>query len=531
MSGLARRLAGELIRSGVRHAFGITGSGISYDLIACLEDSGVPFYPVAHEAAAALMAGACCRDGRLRAAAIGIKGPGLANFIPGILSNRYEGRPALTVSESYSSAAPAYYMHKRADHAALCGPVAKGYARLDRELRSVGLLAELAVQEAPGPVHLDISDEPEREPQIRTHPDGESGLPHREDGGRAFERILEAVERSRKPAVVLGSMAARRLGSIRWDRLGVPVLATAAAKGCIDERSAFFGGLVTGEAGKLSPERNILQEADLIVGIGLRNTEVVRPIRAEAEIVIVDNAGHELSEGFQASAVAHPFDMEAAGEELARALSAKSWGEELLRRYWREVDRELFREAWLPARALRDVQERLHGKETILVSDTGLFCTIAETVWKARQPSEYCGSGNGRFMGTSVPTAIGLAVSHPEAAIVCLAGDGGIRPYWAELRLAAELRLKLFVLYMSDGGYGSIRRAAASRAGSGKPVEIAGSSWYRPMKAIGWEAVRVRSYREFRRALERADLDFPGPLFMEMAFDKTGYTSMTANLR
>ncbi|MBN2982683.1 hypothetical protein [Cohnella algarum] len=39
MSELARRLAGELVRAGVRHAFGVAGSGISYDLIACLRSS------------------------------------------------------------------------------------------------------------------------------------------------------------------------------------------------------------------------------------------------------------------------------------------------------------------------------------------------------------------------------------------------------------------------------------------------------------------------------------------------------------
>ncbi|MBN2982684.1 thiamine pyrophosphate-binding protein [Cohnella algarum] len=299
---------------------------------------GVPYYPAAHEAAAALMAGACGRDGRLRAAAIGIKGPGLANFVPGMLANRYEARAALTASESYPSAAPAYAMHKRADHAALASAAAKGYARLDRELRVVGSLAELAARETPGPVHLDIAEEPEDAAGVRCFSAVDSGLPAcgepgepgeaaGSDGGRrALERALEAVRRSERPAIVLGSVAARRLGSFRWDRIGVPVLTTAAAKGCVDERSDFYGGIVTGEIAKLSPERNVLREADLVVGIGLRNTEVVRTALTEAEIVIADHAAPGLNAGFGASAVAHPDDLEAACAELAEALSAKSWG-------------------------------------------------------------------------------------------------------------------------------------------------------------------------------------------------------------
>lgn len=66
----------------------------------------------------------------------------------------------------------------------------------------------------------------------------------------------------------------------------------------------------------------------------------------------------------------------------------------------------------------------------------------------------------------------------------------------------------------------------------GHPAEIADSSWYRPMAALGWEAARAESVRQLRRALARIDPDrMEAPFFLELAFDKARYTSMTVNLR
>ncbi|MBL1828579.1 hypothetical protein ELE35_29995, partial [Klebsiella pneumoniae] len=91
-----------------------------------------------------------------------------------------------------------------------------------------------------------------------------------------------------------------------------------------------------------------------------------------------------------------------------------------------------------------------------LILDTGLFCTIGETIWKASKPSDFCGSSNGRYMGCAIPTAIGVAISNQGKRVICVMGDGGIRPYFPEILLAVEENLPILFLLISDGYYGSV---------------------------------------------------------------------------
>ena len=119
MSELFQQLAGRLAASGIRHVFGVTGSGSSLGLINAMADRDIHYLPVNHEAAASLMAGGACFDYRCRAAALTIKGPGFANLTPGILANHYESRPAISISEAYPASVPNHQMHKRLGHEAM----------------------------------------------------------------------------------------------------------------------------------------------------------------------------------------------------------------------------------------------------------------------------------------------------------------------------------------------------------------------------------------------------------------------------
>src|SRR4030095_4491817 len=97
---------------------------------------------------------------------------------------------------------------------------------------------------------------------------------------------------------------------------------------------------------------------------------------------------------------------------------------------------------------------------TTLVVDTGAFCTVAEHVWQAATPANFVASANGRYMGTSLPMAIGASLAKPQTEILCITGDGGIRPFWAEIKIAVAERLPICFLLMSDGRSGRIVAAA-----------------------------------------------------------------------
>ncbi len=517
-------IAKALTMRGIDHAFGVTGSGSSLSLIGQLQDRGVVYHPVAHEGAAAMMAGACCREGKVRAVAIGIKGPGFANFFPGILSNTYENRPCMTISEAYGHKVPQWKKHKRLDHKAVVNTVLKDFYQFDGNPSTLEELLFNAEQEIPGPVHVDLCSEPapQREKILRVK------IP--DDASPRIDEIIKLVRKSNNPAVILGSMVARLMRNVIWD-IGVPVLTTAAAKGCIDETGVYAGGIFTGEVKELSPEQWILSKADLIVAFGLRNTEVVLPRCLDAPLVIVDalEAVGNIHDGFDPMGVYRVCNPGDVAEIINAELSRKQWGEDLLRERRAGIENELLGEAFMPANVFRCLEEALGTKAT-LVLDTGLFCTIGETVWRARTPKGFCGSSNGRFMGTSIPTAIGIAAAGNANPVICVAGDGGIRPYLPEIRLAVEEKMTVLFVLMSDGAYGTVAQSIRTGGINCSPFTIGMPSWRRAVEGMGCPAIEVSHILELENAIKEWS-NSSGPLFIEMFFDPEAYIHSTIKIR
>jgi acetolactate synthase I/II/III large subunit len=517
--------ARNLVASGISYAFGVTGGGASLRLIAALEALGIPYYPVAHEAAAALMAGACCRNGSTRAMAVGIKGPGFINFMPGILSNYYEGRPALTVSEAYSPSEPTYKKHKRLDHYSVCSSLVKAYARADSSREKIHSLLELSRTEFPGPVHIDMCNVPITGPIIHSEP--EEATP--DIGPHYIEKLLALIQTSNRPVVILGSMVSRRLRSFDWSSLTVPVLTTAAAKGCINETGQYSGGVITGEGKEISPEEKIVRQADLIVTFGLRNTEVVKAMRVEVPMVLLDMIGEDAHDGFEPTMTFVDKSLLSLAELVFAELTKKEWGREVVQKYWQLVREELLRDPWLPPAVFQTIEET-GLRDPVLVLDTGLFCTVGEILWRASRPENFCGSSNGRFMGTAIPSAIGVAIASPDQDVVCVAGDGGIRPYLPEIKLAVDLHLPILIILMSDGQYGTIASSAENKLLSRNAYTIKSPTWWKAAQSIGCPSLRI----ENADALKLAIIEWfknRGPLFIEVHFDPEKYSSLTRRLR
>ena len=510
------KLASVLVKKGVKYAFGVAGSGLSLELITALEERGIPYQPVAHEAAAAIMAGACSREGRTTAIAITIKGPGFANTVPGTLSNFYENRPALTISEVYGPGIPLFRAHKRLDHKSVIHTTVRGFYS-GNEPKGVEALLDAASAEIPKPVHIDLHNEP-----------GKLNLSVKEEkysSKNDLKKIKRLINASKYPAIILGSLAARKLLDTRWEKICVPVLTTAAGKGSIDENSPHAGGIITGEIKDLSPETTVLAKADLVVSFGLRHAEVVAASSFKAPLINIDTVGG-LADGFSPVINFVTREPENTAYALAPLFSGKKWGKDVIASARLQLKKELFSDQWLPAILFRDFQKTF--PDSALVLDTGLFCTVGETVWRARSPEFFLGSSVGRFMGTSIPTAIGLAISSKKR-VISVSGDGGIVPYFPEIKIAVDRKLPILFLFMSDGGYGSVGLSGRAKGLLSRAFEFE-SSWWRAAKTFGCRSAAVGSEKEFNSAIASWRKQ-AGPLFLEARFDSKKYGEMTNRLR
>ena len=518
MQDLLKQFAAQLATAGVQHVFGVTGSGPTFTLIRELESQGVAYHPVAHEAAGAIMAGGAYQAAGHLSASLSIKGPGLGNMIGGMLFNHFENLPVLSLAEAYATDAAASRMHKRMDQASFIAGLTKGSLALGNASQGLAGILAHARAEIPGPVHIELAPTAAHNvtQPMAPAPAAEVGLV------AAIARISAASN----PVVIAGSLARRREWGAQLARLQVPVFTTVAAKGILDEASPFAAGVFTTEGRDLAPEAWLLPQADLVIGLGLRNLEVINAKTLPAALVLIDEVGPETGRGFGAEihlAFARPDAFAAA---LA-ALTGKNWGGPELAAGVARMRNELLGGGWLPARCF-EILESLPGNAA-LVLDTGSFATIGEHMWRAGGKRRYAGSSNGRFMGGGIPTAIGYSMAAPGAPVFCAMGDGGVRMYPAEIRLAVRRRLPVCFIFMRDGRYGSIACSVKESDVRAEAVTFDAPSWVRAVEGMGCPAREVNRPEDF--ALAVGAWDRKGPLFVECAFDPDIYLRMTRRLR
>lgn len=522
MMGELHELAKAMAERGVGQVFGIPGSGPSLTLLDALEREGVPFYLTHFEGTAVLMAGAVGRLSGKAGAAIGIKGPGLANMVPGLSACRLEAFPVVTISEAYLPGTPDSKSHKRMNHQGLLSAVAKGSRFLSKEGPGFPELADWAESEVPGPVHLEISGSAVEE---------EKGVPcgvgQRGRTGQA-DSALKMIHESSRPVLILGTMAMRMKGMLSGlDALSIPVFSVAAAKGTIDERLPQAAGVYTGVGLERTPEHSIMAEADLIVCIGLRHNEVLNAAPFQCRSVNVDPLGSELCGGFL-------FDEIITGTEeglitLMNGLAEKDWGMDLIEESMESMREHLLSGPFLPANVF-DVIERHFTHQCRLVLDTGNFCTIGEHIWRVPDPGLYLASGQGRYMGIGLPLALGAAIHDSKAPTAVFLGDGGMGMFIADIKLAAQYGLPLIIVLLTDAYFSSIRGRSLKDHLTERPVTIHQPSWIKAVEGLGVRAKMIKNEVELMEVLGSWTTR-SGPLFLEIPFNADDYRKMVQGIR
>lgn len=495
--------------------FGIPGSGASLELLDELEKRGVDFLLTHFEGAAAMMAGTIGHLSGKAGVAISIKGPGLTNMLPGLALCRFEKFPLVAISEAYHPAAPASKAHKRIEHHSLTSAITKGGRYLAAAGPGFPELAGWAAAEIPAPVLLELPDKPL---------DEEKPLPpSRQWAGDDPRAIINLAER---PVIVAGSLALRLQLSSALNKLQLPVFTTAAARGAVDEYLPHAGGIYTGVAGPGLPEKVLLPEADLIIGIGLHAEEVLAAGPFPCQAVNIDCLPREESKTiFNYLATAHCGML----GQIFELLADKKWGLDQLGESLAALRHRLLAGPFLPAHVYQMLNQ-VFGKKARLVVDTGNFCTIAEHFWRTAAPGAYLSSGQGRYMGSSLPMGIAAALYDSTIPTIVAVGDGGIGPFLAEVKVAVEKKLPLITILMSDGCFGSIRTRAIRDNLSQQPLTISSPSWLTTMESFGMPVLCARNQDHLFSGLS-AWKQAEGPIFIEVPFKPDAYEAAVKGIR
>lgn len=514
--------AEAISKHNVRTVFGIPGSGATLELIDVLECLGVDFITTNHEASAALMAAASGKISGTTGVSLSIKGPGLANAIPGIAAAALESFPLVHIAEAYGPDVPQSKAHKRMRHDELVSSITKGrFPMFDPS----GCLMEKALvhskAESPGVVLLEtitLKQPAENNFGKNVAVDEvsrEQGLP------AAVEQRLSAANH---PLIIAGSLAERAgLREVLSD-LSVPVLTTAAAKGLIDEHLPHSAGVYTGVGGGLSPEHRLLQIADFALCLGVTPDEVLNTER----IAHLPSAGFSHSNAAGVEGFSFDFDLPfQLSLEALQHIVQKDWGSDLIAETRSALSQKLLT-GFLPGEVYSQVQSVL-GNAVRAVFDTGYFCTVGEHLWLTERADLCLMSGRGRYMGTALPMALGASITDRTVPTAVFLGDGGVGMYLADLRIALERGLPLLVVMMSDGGYGSVRTRAITDGLTEKPLLIR-RSWAEVVRAMGIESETAESTEQFNNALVDWNPE-QGPRFVEARFNPDAYQEMVKSVR
>jgi acetolactate synthase-1/2/3 large subunit len=532
---IADVVARILAVNGVRRVFGLPGGEIAEIMAACRR-LGLKFILTRHENAACIMASVTGELSRRPGVVLATVGPGATNLVNGVANAFLERAPLLVISAQVATSVAPALPHQRVDLEGLFRPITKWSHTLTGKdtATTVQRALDIAVEGRPGPVYLALPGDVARMEESAPDPQigGYQAPPAIAPTATAVDRAARMIGEARKPLALVGiglDPAASRPALFRWlDAARIPVATTPKAKGLVPEDHPLFAATCSGMAGdRLFSE--LVQESDLLVGVGFDPTEAIRPFYLERPFLSVAEYG-----------VAEPafvpaLELIGSVPDTLDALAAKpqarhAWTPDALARFRQGLagfltpSLDQTRLGLSPARLFSHLRD-LTPRDTILTVDTGAHKLLISQVWRSYQPQTFLVSHGLSTMGQALPAALAAKLAHPDRAVVAVTGDGGLAMVLSELETASRLRLPVVVVVLCDRSLHLIRlhqeRKGFQAAGVDfGPIDFAGIA-----PGLGCHGVRALTWSEFDAAIAGA-LIADRPTVIEVSVDPADYGQM-----
>ena len=399
---------------------------------------------------------------RLRGLGVAIvaQGPGIAGLIPALIHSwkDHVAVVAITARPAYMAGDPgAWQAFPLRD---VLEPVVKGYYEVVAgEPEALQEAFRLAAMPPSGPVVVNIIED-----GMGTRPASQAALPV---VSPAFvDRLNEALEGASRPMILAGSGALRdgESLSLAVQRLQIPIVTTAPARGVVDEMDP----LCLGPVGTIGFERanSAFIKADLILVLGSRlaHNTIQLLIEANANPTIFQVNGNPMDRSrlvpldrYRTATVSSVLQAILATSSEAICLEAKPC-------WWkRSMER-----GPPPSPSLTAALEAA-SLDGVLVMDAGTTGLLAYRNFRSRKPFHMLYPWGMATMGSSLAQAVGACHAGARRA-VAICGDGGLLASLSELSTIAEGRLPVKVVVFNNGGLQFIREI--SRRVLGKEVDM-----------------------------------------------------------
>lgn len=452
---------------GVEHVFAIPGEE-NLDLLESLRGSNIKLVITRHEQAAGFMASTYGRLTGKAGVCMSTLGPGATNLVTAAAYAQLGAMPMVMITGQKPIKTSKQGQFQIIDVVDMMRPLTKFTKQVvsgDSIPTRIRESFRLAQEERPGATHLELPEDIAREHSTMpvTEPSA-TRRPIAED--KAICKAIEAIQGARKPLLLVGAGANRKLTSkmLRQfvEKLGIPVITTQMGKGVVDETGAHFLGNTALSDGDFV--HRAIDQADLIINVGHDVVEkppfFMRPGGAEVVHINFNSA--------QVDPVYFP-QIEVVGDIANSLWQLKERLEP--QEHWSFSDFHRIRDALqkhihegiqddsFPIRPQRLVDEirKVMPEDGILTLDNGMYKIWFARNYPATKPNTVLLDNALATMGAGLPSGMAAKMVHPDRRVMVIVGDGGFMMNSQELETAVRLKLDIVVLILRDDGYGMIK--------------------------------------------------------------------------
>ncbi|MDH3446380.1 MAG: thiamine pyrophosphate-binding protein [Deltaproteobacteria bacterium] len=520
-------IANILANTGVRWVFGVP-SGPVLPLIESLRQSPVQFVLTATESSAGFMASAVGYLTGVPGVCVSTVGPGATNLTTGVGSAWLDRTPVLAMTCNVASQWLERRVQMRIDHHALFSPLTKAsYSLVDGRVGdSLTKAIKLAVEEPPGPVHLDLPEDIAMADAKNFAAATQAAVTLPGSSDEMAKAVSTALEKARRPLIVTGLTFTRCKAPqslLRFiEKQKIPFVTTLHAKGFLPESHAQWCGVI-GRA-RRTDVKALTDKSDLIVAIGYDPIEInYEEWAGDTPIAHISTERAETATGLN-MVLNEVCDLDRVLESLCKlAPRANEWTTKELENHRSGLERALRPGGggFAVHEALDILREKLPS-DAILAYDVGAHTHQIASQWRAALPKTLLATNGWSSMGYGMPAAFAAKLVYPNRSVACVVGDGGFQMTVGELALARRLNLAAPTIVLNDGWLGLMKVKQERKNYPWAGVRL-GDPPDSPPHYFGAPCRPAKTADEFRQALEWAFAQ-TGPSVIEAFVEVASYS-------
>ncbi len=512
---------------GVERIFAVPGEE-NLDLLEALRRSSIDLIVTRHEQAAGFMAAACGRLTGKPGVCLSTLGPGATNLVTAAAYAELGAMPLVMITGQKPIKTSRQGHFQIVDVVDLMRPV----TRYTRQIVSAATISSrvreafrLAEEERPGATHLEVPEDILREKTDQS-PITASRVRRPVAEEKAIAAAVEAIEAARRPLLLIGAGANRKLTSKMLARLvgrtGIPFVTTQMGKGVVGDSEHWLGTAALSEGDYV---HRALEAADCIINVGHDVVEKPPFLMGEGKRTVI----HINFSSAEVDPVYFP-QLEVVGD-IANAI----WqiDERLeIQPHWDFDGFGRVRQAMLadldsgadddgfpvhPRRLVHAVRQAMPD-DGIVSLDNGLYKVWFARNYRTTQANTLLLDNALATMGAGLPVAMGARLVHPDKKILAVCGDGGFMMNSQELETAVRLKLDLVVLVLRDNAYGMIRWKQQDMGLADFGMDLGNPDFVAYAQSYGAHGHRVGSVAELDEQLQ-ACLASPGVHLIDCPID------------